>query len=293
MEILDGKALASKLKAQISEEIKSNYTNKNKTPPTLACILVGNNPASKVYVGSKEKACKAVGMNSVIINLPENANEQTIINEIQKLNNDKNVSGILLQLPLPNGLNERKIINAISPQKDVDALTDVMLGKLFAGTQIVAPCTASGIIKLLDEYKIDIAGKNVVVIGRSLLAGKSVAQLLLKRNATVAVCHSKTENLKEYTKKADILIVAVGKANFINADMIKPNSTVIDVGINRLSDGKIVGDVDFESASKITKFITPVPGGIGPMTIALLLYNTLILDKQQHNIKNISIENEQ
>ena len=278
MEIIDGKNLANQIKNEIKEEIYTNYTLKNKKAPTLACILVGDNPASKVYVANKEKACNAVGMNSLIIKLPETATNEDVISEVKRLNNDASISGILVQLPLPKGLDESRIINTISPNKDVDALTTASLGKLFAGNQIVAPCTSSGIIKMLDAYNVDIAGKNVVVIGRSLLAGKSVAELLLKRNATVTICHSKTENLASHTKNADILIVAVGKPKFITADMIKPNSTVIDVGINRLETG-LVGDVDFDSAKNVCKYITPVPGGVGPMTIAMLLQNTLVLHK--------------
>lgn len=279
MEILNGKIVAQDIKNQIKIEIESRLTH-GKKPPCLACIIVGDNPASQVYVSSKVKACNAVGMKSIVRALPENASESEVISVINQLNNDDEISAILLQLPLPKGLDERKILNYISPKKDADGLTDILLGKLFAGTNKIAPCTASGIIKILDAYNIDPCGKRAVVIGRSLLVGKSVAVLLEERNATVTVCHSKTKNLADITKEADILIVAIGKEKFVKADMIKLGATVIDVGINRTDNG-IVGDVDYENVKENCSFITPVPGGVGPMTIAMLLSNTLELEKDR------------
>ena len=276
MEIINGKEVASKLKQKIANKVEQNYINLGKRVPTLACVLVGDDPASKVYVANKEKACKFVGFNSVVKTLPADATQSQVAEVINSLNSDKNISGILLQLPLPQHLDENALINLISPQKDVDGLTELSLGKLFAGKYIVAPCTATGIIDLLDNYKIPIQGKRAVVVGRSLLVGKSVANLLEQRNATVTICHSKTENLASITKQADILVVAIGKPNFVTKDMVKKGAVVIDVGINRLQAG-LVGDVDFDNVKNKASYITPVPGGVGPMTIAELMKNTLTL----------------
>lgn len=276
MYIIDGKLVASELKQLLANRIYSNYTLCGKPVPTLACVLVGDDPASKVYVGSKEKACRALGINSVIKTLPANITDVELEKVIRQLNDDKNISGILLQLPLPKHLDANKFISLISPSKDVDGLTDENLGKLFAGKKLIAPCTASGIIDLLKFYNLQIEGKHAVVLGRSLLVGKSVASLLEQNNATVTLCHSRTKNLKEITRQADILIVAIGKPKFITADMLKTGAIVIDVGINRLEDG-LVGDVDFDSAKEVASYITPVPGGVGPMTIAELMSNTMIL----------------
>lgn len=281
MEILDGKKVSNEIKAQIKEKIENEYVNK-KTIPCLACIIVGDNPASKVYVASKEKACQLVGFKSIIKTLPETATFDDVKNVIDELNHDDEVSAILMQLPLPKGLDEHKLIECISPDKDVDALTELSLGKLFCGHNKIAPCTATGIIDILDNYNIDIQGKRVVVIGRSMLVGKSVAILLEQRNATVTICHSKTVNMEEITKQADIVVVAVGKTKFLTADMVKDGAVVIDVGINRLETG-IVGDVDFENVKDKCSYITPVPGGVGPMTIAELLKNTLILHEAREN----------
>lgn len=281
MEILDGKKVSNEIKAQIKEKIENEYVNK-KTIPCLACIIVGDNPASKVYVASKEKACQLVGFKSIIKTLPETATFDDVKNVIDELNHDDEVSAILMQLPLPKGLDEHKLIECISPDKDVDALTELSLGKLFCGYNKIAPCTATGIIDILDNYNIDIQGKRVVVIGRSMLVGKSVAILLEQRNATVTICHSKTVNMEEITKQADIVVVAVGKTKFLTADMVKDGAVVIDVGINRLETG-IVGDVDFENVKDKCSYITPVPGGVGPMTIAELLKNTLILHEAREN----------
>ena len=283
MNIINGKEVATLIKQMIAKKVEENYIKTGKQLPTLACVLVGGDPASKVYVANKEKACKMVGFNSVLKTLPADATQQQVAEVITTLNSDKNISGILLQLPLPKHLDENALINLISPNKDVDSLTDLNLGRLFAGKHMVAPCTATGIIDLLDNYNLPIQGKRAVVVGRSLLVGKSVANLLEQRNATVTVCHSKTENLAEITRQADILVVAIGKPNFITKDMIKPDAVVIDVGINRLQTG-LVGDVDFENVKDVASYITPVPGGVGPMTIAELMKNTLILHEQTETL---------
>lgn len=283
MEIIDGKKVSLIVKNMVAEKIKKDYLQNGKTAPTLACVLVGNDPASKIYVGNKQKACQMYGMNSVVKTLPKNATQTQVAELIASLNSDDSIAGILLQLPLPKHLDERELINLISPLKDVDGLTELNLGKLFSAKQLIAPCTATGIIDLLDYYKIDIQGKRAVVVGRSLLVGKSVANLLEQRNATVTICHSKTQNLGEITKQADILVVAIGKPKFITADMVKENAVVIDVGINRLESG-LVGDVDFENVKQKVSFITPVPGGVGPMTIAELLKNTLLLDRKRQSL---------
>ena len=281
MEILDGKALSKQIKEQIKNDIQREFLAKNKKPPFLACIIVGDNPASKMYVASKQKACEYVGIKSCVINLPQNASQKEVVKEIEKLNKNKDVSAILLQLPLPDGLNTREIISHISPDKDVDALCDINLGKLFAKTNTIAPCTATGIVELIKHYGIKIKGKKVVVVGRSLLVGKSVATLFEENDGTVTLCHSKTKDLKSITLEADIIVVAVGKANLIKEDMVKEGAVVVDVGINRLN-GKIVGDVDFEKVAPKCSYISPVPGGVGPMTIAELLSNTLTLHKNLH-----------
>lgn len=288
MEILNGKEVSLILKDKIKQIVQKEYISKNIEPPCLACLMVGDNPASKIYVANKEKACAYVSFKSVVQTLPENSSFEQVKSTITELNNNPSISGILLQLPLPNGLNEHELISCISPQKDVDGLTELSLGKLFSGHKLVAPCTATGIIDLLKHYSISLQGKNVVVVGRSLLVGKSVAVLCEQENATVTVCHSKTTNLAEHTKQADILIVAIGKPKFITADMVKPNAIVVDVGINRLETG-LVGDVDFEQVKDRCSYITPVPGGVGPMTIAELLKNTLVLHRISHNEPELKI----
>ena len=279
MEILNGKLVAESIKEKIKHATQSEFVEKGKSVPVLACIIVGDNPASKVYVASKEKACLSVGFGSIVKVLKEDASESDVIDVIEELNKDESVSCILLQLTLPKGLDERKIISHISPEKDVDGLTEINLGRLFSKRTLVAPCTAIGIIHILEHYGICMEGKNAVVIGRSLLVGKSVASLLEEKNATVTICHSKTTNLEEITKNADILIAAIGKPKFVTADMVKDGAIVVDVGINR-TDAGLVGDVDFESVASKVSFITPVPGGVGPMTIAELLSNTLLLHEK-------------
>lgn len=243
--------------------------------PGLAVIIVGDDPASRVYVNNKKKACDEIGIYSEEYALPEETSEEELLVLIRKLNGKKEINGILVQLPVPKQINEETIINAIDPKKDVDAFHPVNVGKIMVGNFDFVPCTPAGVMELIDESGIDVAGKECVVVGRSNIVGKPQAMLLLHKNGTVTICHSKTKNLKEKTKQADILIAAVGKPNFITGDMIKEGAVVIDVGINRIAEKKLVGDVDFESAEKVAGAITPVPGGVGPMTIAMLMKNTV------------------
>lgn len=243
--------------------------------PGLAVIIVGDDPASRVYVNNKKKACDEIGIYSEEYALPEETSEEELLALIRKLNGKKEINGILVQLPVPKQINEETIINAIEPKKDVDAFHPVNVGKIMVGNFDFVPCTPAGVMELIDESGIDVAGKECVVVGRSNIVGKPQAMLLLHKNGTVTICHSKTKNLKEKTKQADILIAAVGKPNFITGDMIKEGAVVIDVGINRIAEKKLVGDVDFESAEKVAGAITPVPGGVGPMTIAMLMKNTV------------------
>ena len=270
--ILDGK----KLRDKIFEDLKAKL-DKMAKKPTLAVILVGENPASQIYVRNKKKTAEKLGINSISIEYPSEITENKLLEKIDELNDDENVTAILVQLPLPAHIDKNKVIDKILPQKDVDGLTPYNLGKLFSGEEpYVYPCTPKGILLLLDEYGIELDGKHVVVVGRSNLVGKPVAQLLLKRNATVTMCHSHTKNLANITKTADIVVSAVGK-NVIGEKMLKSNCVVIDVGIFRDENGKISGDVDFENVSKVTAYISPVPGGVGPMTIASLMLNTVEL----------------
>lgn len=270
--ILDGK----KLRDKIFENLKQRLNNMSEKP-TLAVILVGENPASQIYVRNKKKTAENLGINSIVINYPADISENILLDKIQELNNDNKITAILVQLPLPKHIDKFKIIDAIAPEKDVDGLTPYNSGKLFSGEEpYVYPCTPKGILLLLDEYNIELAGKHVVVIGRSNLVGKPVAQMLLNRNATVTMCHSHTKNLSDITKTADIIVSAVGK-NIIGEKMLKSDCVVVDVGIFKDVNGKICGDVDFTSASKIAAYISPVPGGVGPMTIASLMLNTVEL----------------
>ena len=273
MSIIDGKKVSSHIKDNIAAEVKM-LKNKTGKTPGLAVVLVGDDPASAVYVKNKNKTCKNIGFQSFEHILPENTSEDKLLNLINELNNDDQVNGILVQLPLPSHISSKKILVSINPQKDVDGFHLENVGRLVTGNALFKPCTPAGIIKLLDEYKIEIEGKNAVIIGRSNIVGKPVSFLLLERNATVTICHSRTKDLPSITRSADILIAAIGKPNFVSLDMVKNNAVVIDVGINRL-DGKLVGDVDFASVSKQASLITPVPGGVGPMTIAMLMGNTL------------------
>ena len=275
MKKIDGKKIAEEIKLAVKEKILKNYTEEAKQVPKLACIIVEGNKASEVYVASKEKACEFCGMQSEIVRLKEDVSEAELFEEIDRLNKDKSISGILLQLPLPAHLDPDRATNRIDPSKDVDCLTYENLGKLFSAKHIIAPCTATGIIKMLKHENIEIAGKRAVVIGRSLLVGKSVANLLEQENATVTICHSKTKDMQKITKKADILVVAIGKPKFITAGYVRKGAVVIDVGINRTDSG-LVGDVDFDSVAPKTSYISPVPGGVGPLTVACLMENTLI-----------------
>lgn len=280
MKIIDGKKLALNIRAEVKKEVENNYVLKNKQVPCLACIIVEGNSASEVYVASKKKVTEECLMNSKIIRLKETVSERELIKEIQKLNNDDLVSGILLQLPLPKHLNEDKCVNSILASKDVDSLTYENLGKLFSKRNDIAPCTATGIMKILENESIDVQGKKAVVVGRSLLVGKSVASLLEQKNATVTLCHSKTLDLMKETKQADILIVAIGKPEFITKEYVKKGAVVIDVGINRTENG-LKGDVNFDDVKSKCSYITPVPGGVGPLTVACLMENTLILHKKR------------
>lgn len=275
-QLINGKEVAEKIKLQVKEEIKSLGKD-----VTLAVVVVGDNPASKVYVNNKKKACKLVGIQSLEYGLPENTSEDELLSLIDRLNNYNYVDGILVQLPLPRHINTDMVIERINPEKDVDGFTAINTGKLWLGQYDIAPCTAIGVIELLDYYNIDIAGKHCVIVGRSNIVGKPVAALMLERNATVTVCHSKTQNLYDITRTADILITAVGKPKFITRDMVKDGAVVIDVGINRDENGKLYGDVDFENVKDKTTAITPVPGGCGPMTVAMLMKNTLKAAKSQ------------
>ncbi len=270
--ILDGK----KLRDKIFENLKQKLNNMSEKP-TLAVILVGDDPASQIYVRNKKKTAENLGIYSIVINYPADISENILLDKIQELNNDNKITAILVQLPLPKHIDKFKIIDAIAPEKDVDGLTPYNSGKLFSGEEpYVYPCTPKGILLLLDEYNIELEGKHVVVIGRSNLVGKPVAQMLLNRNATVTMCHSHTKNLSDITKTADIVVSAVGK-NIIGEKMLKSDCVVVDVGIFKDVNGKICGDVDFASASKIAAYISPVPGGVGPMTIASLMLNTVEL----------------
>jgi methylenetetrahydrofolate dehydrogenase (NADP+)/methenyltetrahydrofolate cyclohydrolase len=277
--LMDGSALAKKIRIRLKSEI-SEYVEKYKVQPHLAVILVGADPASETYVRSKEKACDKVGMKSTVINKPADITELELIETINALNEDDSVHGILLQLPIPKHIDSEKVINMIEPSKDVDGFSNENVAKLVKNQDTLVPCTPLGITRLLDEYGIKSEGEHCVIVGRSQIVGKPMAQLMLQRNATVTVCHSRTKNLKEITKQADILIAAVGKAHMIDESFVKDGATVIDVGVSRV-DGKIQGDVDFDNVSKKAGFITPMPGGTGPMTIACLLENTLkcYLDK--------------
>ncbi len=267
--IIDGKSIADKILGRLKDKIKSM-----KQKPGLAIVLVGSNPASEIYVSSKKKMFSEVGGYAELYNLNADTGEFELMKLVTELNNNPKIHGILVQLPLPKQIDENLITNSILPHKDVDGFTAVSLGRLMEGNAILLPATARAVLHLIESTGIKIEGKNAVVIGRSNIVGKPVALMLVERNATVTVCHSKTKNLSEYTKKADILVVAAGKPKLVTKDMVKPGAVVIDVGINRIG-SKIVGDVDFENAKEVAGFITPVPGGVGPMTIAMLLDNTL------------------
>ena len=272
--IIDGKAISAQIREEIAQKV-SAYAERTGKRPGLAVIIVGENPASQVYVRNKKRACEQVGFNSWVYEMPESTTQTELNALIDKLNADTEVHGILVQLPLPGHLDEEEVILRIRPDKDVDAFHPYNVGRITIGDPKFLPCTPAGIMELLKRSNIEIAGKECVVIGRSNIVGKPMSLLLLAENGTVTVCHSKTRDLKEACRRADILVVAIGKADFITADMVKEGAVVIDVGMNRNAEGKLTGDVDFETVSKVASYITPVPGGVGPMTITMLLQNTL------------------
>ena len=269
-QVLDGKGLAKKVVGEVRSEITKKGLN-----PGLAVVIVGENPASRIYVDSKKKDCKKCGIKSVEYALPENTPEESIIGLIEELNGNDDIHGILVQLPLPKELNSDKIIQAISPKKDVDGFHMMNVWRIFMNDYAFLPCTPAGIVEILTHYGIETRGKHCVVVGRSTIVGKPMAMMMTNLNATVTVCHSATKDLASFTRQADILVAALGKANAITKDMVKDGAVVVDVGINRMDSGRICGDVDYESVKNVASFITPVPGGVGPMTRAILMKNTL------------------
>ena len=277
-EIISGKIVSAQTREKIKAMV-SEFETENKRKPCLAVVLVGNDPASEVYVRNKIKGTEEVGMKSLSFNMPEKSTNAEVEEVVKSLADDENVDGILVQLPLPKHLDERKILSLIPDTKDVDGFSPNNLGLLSIGTPRTVSCTPLGVMELIKSTGIDLKGKNAVVIGRSNTVGKPMAMLLLNENCTVTVCHSKTDNIAFYTKNADIVVVAVGRPEFLKKDMVKDGALVIDVGINRV-DGKLVGDVDFDAVSEVAGYITPVPGGVGPMTISMLLYNTLMAAKK-------------
>lgn len=285
---LNGKCVADVVKKELQDEVLRMSNNGDRVQ--LVVIQVGSDAASSVYVNNKQKACDYVGIGSFVYNLYEDVSQETVINIIDNLNNDGTVNGILVQLPLPKHLNESEILSRISPSKDVDGFHEYNVGKLMLGQDGVAACTPSGIIKILKHYNIEIAGKKCVVVGRSNIVGKPMAMMLLKEDGTVTICHSKTENLKEICKTADILVCAIGKPKFFNHEYIKDGAVVIDVGIHRLDDGTMCGDVDYNDVVDIVSAITPVPGGVGPMTVAMLMNNCVKAAKLQYANKQSAEE---
>ena len=273
--ILDGKSLAKKIKSEVKELV-----SKLQYQPRLDVILVGSDQASNVYVNNKEKSCKTVGIDGRIHRL-ESADTETLLKLVGDLNADDSVDGILVQLPLPKNVDSQKVLQFIDPNKDVDGFHPVNVGKLLLGEDGLRPCTPSGIMRLFDDYNVELSGKKAVVIGRSNIVGKPMAVMLLEKNATVTICHSRTSDLQEEAKNADVLISAVGRAEMVKASWVKEGAIVVDVGMNRNAEGKLVGDVDFESVSKKAKLITPVPGGVGPLTVAMLMYNTYLAGKKR------------
>lgn len=278
--LIDGKLVSAHVKETVKNEV-ADFIEKNGVTPALAVVVVGDDPASAVYVRNKHKACLAVGIASHEFALPASTTEEELLSLIADLNKNKDIHGILVQLPLPRHISEEKVLLAIDPKKDVDAFHPMNVGALVAGNYDFLPCTPAGVMELLRYYNIEIEGKHCVILGRSNIVGKPMAHLMLEANATVTVCHSRTKNLSEITRQADILVVAIGKPKFVRADMIKPGAVVIDVGINRMSDGTLAGDVATAEAEAVASAITPVPGGVGPMTIAVLMKNTLTAAKKQ------------
>ena len=271
--IINGKEIGGEIRKSVEQRVEA--LKEKGVTPGLAVILVGDNPASKTYVANKQASCEAIGVYSALIKLPEDISEKALLEQIRELNNRKDIHGILVQLPLPDHINEEAVIATISPEKDVDGFSPISVGKMMLGQETYLPCTPYGVMKLLEHTGIDVAGKHAVIVGRSHIVGKPMGQLLLQKDATVTYTHSKTKDLASFTKQADILIAAVGRPNFITADYIKEGAVVIDVGINRDENNKLVGDVDFTSVDGIASHITPVPGGVGPMTITMLLENTV------------------
>lgn len=280
--LIDGKAIAAEVRAKVALEV-AELVHKS-VVPGLAVVVVGDDPASRTYVNNKKKACEQVGIYSEEHTLPATTSQEELMILIQNLNSKKDINGILVQSPLPNGLDEEMVVEAINPEKDVDAFHPSNVGRIMIGNFHFLPCTPAGIIELIKSKQLEISGKNCVVIGRSNIVGKPMAMLLLHNNGTVTICHSKTKNLTEICKNADILVAAVGKPKFVTAEMVKPGAIVIDVGMNRDINGKLCGDVDFVNVEKIASWITPVPGGVGPMTIAMLLKNTVVAAKRQNGL---------
>lgn len=282
-EVIYGDQLALSLREEMKEEVTA--LKEKGIIPKLVVVLIGNDPASKSYVSGKQKAADFIGIDSELITLDDTTSEQALLDLIEQLNNDESVNGILVQLPLPDQINEQAIIEAISPEKDVDGFHPISIGRMLTQQETFLPCTPFGILTMLQSKNIEIAGKHAVIVGRSNIVGKPVGQLLLNEHATVSYCHSRTKDLKAMTKQADILIVAVGREEMIDASYIKPGAVVIDVGVNRTKEGTLTGDVDFESAKAVASYITPVPKGVGPMTITMLMKNTIKAAKNHHTKK--------
>ena len=283
MQIIDGKKVSAEVKEEVRKQVEQLQAEHGITPG-LAVVIVGDDPASRVYVNNKKKACEVVGFKSEEYALPAQTTQEELLELVHTLNEKKDINGILVQLPLPKHLDDKAVIEAINPQKDVDAFHAVNVGKIMLGEYDFLPCTPAGVMEMLHNYNIDVNGKNCVVIGRSNIVGKPMAMLLLHENATVTICHSRTQNLAEVCARADILVAAVGKPKFVTPDMVKEGAVVIDVGMDRDENGKLCGDVDFEAAKEKCSYITPVPGGVGPMTIAMLMKNTIKAAKIQNNL---------
>ena len=277
--IIDGKKISEEILEGLKQRVQK--LKKKNINPTLAIVLVGDNPASKIYISNKQKACEKIGIGSNLYEFPENIKEEKLIALIKQLNNDKKIHGIIIQLPLPKHMDEKKILSLVSPEKDVDGLNPINVGNLLIGNEYIAPCTPKGIIKMLEKMKIPVEKKNVVIVNNSNVIGKPLAMMLTNRFATVTLCHIKTKFLSQHTKKAEILITATGVPGLIKKDMVKEGTVIIDAGIC-YKDGKVYGDVDFENVKDIASFIIPVPGGVGPMTVAMVLENTLILAENIH-----------
>ncbi len=281
--IISGTQISQEIRQDIKQEVEALKTQG--IQPGLAVVLVGEDPASHVYVRNKEKACHDLGYYSEVHRLSAETTQEELLALVDKLNKQENIHGILVQLPLPKQIEEKAVIDAIAPQKDVDGFHPINVGNLMIGDDSLLPCTPAGVIEMIKRTGIELAGKHAVVIGRSNIVGKPVSMLLQREHATVTMCHSRTANMKEITRQADILVVAIGRANFVDASFIKPGAVVIDVGMNRLDNGKLAGDVDFESAKEVSGPITPVPGGVGPMTITMLMQNTLVAARRAHGLK--------